>query len=123
MTYEDRVSTSVCDSNPRGIISPNAIQTFGAKVVRIRKRFDGRCVNTIVLISPNRLAKDTAANCEAAEHRLVTKTIAPTVATPMPNRSPSQIRIRTAHMGMVRSRQSVSDGHDDNLHGQCGSKV
>jgi transposase-like protein len=30
---------------------------------------------------------------------------------------------RWTHMGMVRSRQSVSDGHDDNLHGQCGSKV
>ena len=31
--------------------------------------------------------------------------------------------ITRTHMGMVRSRQSVSDGHDDNLHGQCGSKV
>ena len=31
--------------------------------------------------------------------------------------------ITRTHMGMVRLRQSVSDGHDDNLHGQCGSKV
>jgi hypothetical protein len=29
----------------------------------------------------------------------------------------------TTHMGMGRSRQSVSDGHDDNLHGQCGSRI
>jgi hypothetical protein len=56
------------------------------------------------------------------------------VSAPMPDdRSfhvleavPSRLEVGASartHMGMVRSRQSVSDGHDDNLHGQCGSKV
>ena len=45
----------------------------------------------MVFMSPNRLASGTAAKYETAEHRLVTKKIAPMVATPMPNRSLSQI--------------------------------
>ena len=70
---------------PRGGCA--AIQTVGANAVRIRKRFDGRCVNTIVFTSPNRRASGTAAKYETAEHRLVTKKIDPTVEMLIPNRA------------------------------------
>src|SRR5215469_14231988 len=57
MTYELRVGTSICDKALRASSRTIAIVRFGANGTRTRNRFDGKCVNTIVLISPKRRAR------------------------------------------------------------------
>ena len=52
----------------------------------IRKRLAGRCVNTIVLIRPNRFATGTAIRNDTAEQMLAQKKIAAAVDTDKPNR-------------------------------------
>src|SRR5215471_4328036 len=60
ITYEVLVGTSICDSALRASSSAMAVARLGAKGIRINRTFDGRCVNTIVLISPIRAAIGTA---------------------------------------------------------------
>src|SRR5262245_41713897 len=60
ITYEHRVRTSICDNALRASNRPMATPRVGANGTSIRKRFDGRWVKTIVLISPIRRASGTA---------------------------------------------------------------
>ena len=52
---------------------------------RISSTFDGRCVNTIVRISPNRAASGPAASAETAARMLAANRIAPSAAGSAPN--------------------------------------
>src|SRR5438132_6008261 len=81
ITYEARVGTSICDSALRASNRPMAMARSGAKGMRIRNRFDGRCVNTIVLMSPTRLAIGTATRYEIAEHTPLQNRIVAAVVT------------------------------------------
>jgi len=49
--------------------------------MRIRNRFDGRCVNTIVLMRPMRFAIGTATRYEIAEQTPLQNRIAAAVVT------------------------------------------
>src|SRR5215469_1544470 len=60
MTYELLVGTSICDRALRASSRPIAVARFGANGTSISSTFDGRWVNTIVLISPMRSAIGTA---------------------------------------------------------------
>src|SRR5271169_1302360 len=60
ITYEVLVGTSICDRALRASSSAIAVARLGAKGIRINKMFDGRWVNTIVLMSPMRPAIGTA---------------------------------------------------------------
>src|SRR6266404_2272709 len=81
MTYEARVGTSICDSALRASNRATAVARSGAKGMRIRNRFEGRCVNTIVLMSPMRLAIGTATKYEIAEQTPLQNRIAAAVVT------------------------------------------
>ena len=61
MTYEVRVGTSIWESALRTSNSAIASGRFGAKGTSARHRLAGRCVNTIVLMSPIRSAIQAAA--------------------------------------------------------------
>src|SRR6516225_6904279 len=54
ITYEVLVGTSICDSPLRASNSAIVVARLGAKGIRINKTLDGRCVKTIVLMSPMR---------------------------------------------------------------------
>src|ERR1700720_4317549 len=60
MTYDARVGTSICDSALPAINNPTAVIRSGANGMSIRNTLDGKCVKTIVLISPIRSAIGTA---------------------------------------------------------------
>ena len=57
---------------------------------RISSTFDGRCVKTIVLISPKRAASGPAASAETPARMLAPKKIAPSTAGSTPKRSLNQ---------------------------------
>src|SRR5215471_8731620 len=63
-TYDVRVGTSICESALRTRSSATATQRLGAKGISIRQRFDGRCVNTMVLMRPKRFEMRAAAGYE-----------------------------------------------------------
>ena len=67
-----------------------ASSTVGISGTSISSTFDGRCVKTIVLISPIRAAIRAAARAETAASRLAAKKIAPRTSTGRPNRSWNQ---------------------------------
>src|SRR5437870_10559496 len=56
ITYELRVGTSICDNALRASRSAIATGRFGANGTSASSTFDGRWVNTIVLIRPMRSA-------------------------------------------------------------------
>ena len=81
MTYELRVGTSICDNALR--ISSSAITQVksGISGINTRITLEGRCVKTMVLISPKRLAMRTASRYENAVKTPVQKKIAAAVPT------------------------------------------
>ena len=60
MTYEVLVGRSICESALRASSSAIAAAKLGANGIRTSRLFDGRWVNTIVLMSPMRAAIGTA---------------------------------------------------------------
>src|SRR5579872_5986323 len=80
IVYDCRVGTSICEMQKRTSRTATASVTFGIKGTRISSTFDGRCVKTIVLISPNRFARLDAPIAEAAASRLATKNMLPSSA-------------------------------------------
>ena len=81
MTYELRVGTSICESRLR--THRSAITCTGRRQngIATRHRFAGRCVNTIVLTSPMRLAMRTATRYESALSTPVAKKSVPATAS------------------------------------------
>src|SRR5689334_8757147 len=69
ITYDVRVGTSICESNPRANNSAMATGRFGANGSAIKQKFAGKCVKTIVLIKPNRLDSRTAIKNDTAAQR------------------------------------------------------
>src|SRR5262252_4648958 len=70
--------------------SATATERLGAKGTSIRKMFDGRCVKTMVRMSPIRRARGTAAMNDTAAHTLVQNRISAVVATDNANAWKSQ---------------------------------
>src|SRR5438128_12423843 len=68
ITYELRVGTSICDRALRASRSAITDARLDAKGTSNRRMLDGKCVNTIVLTSPIRLAIRVAARYENAEN-------------------------------------------------------
>src|SRR5450755_1539916 len=66
MTYELRVGTSICESALRTRSSKMTQGKLGISGMISRSALAGRCVNTMVLISPNLLAMRTAIRYENA---------------------------------------------------------
>ena len=64
ITYDWRAGTSICEIEERS--SRNAIASAGVGInaATISIAFDGRWLNTIVLIRPNRAASAAEMNCE-----------------------------------------------------------
>src|SRR5882672_11074093 len=60
ITYEARVGTSICDRALRTNSNMIATVRLGENGTRISRTFDGRWVNTMVLIKPMRSAIGTA---------------------------------------------------------------
>src|SRR3954454_17423776 len=60
ITYELRVGTSICDNALRTNRSAIAYPSAGMNGIRIRQTLEGRCVNTMVLSRPIRLAMRAA---------------------------------------------------------------
>src|SRR5262245_27917866 len=79
ITYELRVGTSICESALRKSRSAIANGNVGMKGVSIKKIFEGRWVNTAVLISPIWSAIRAATRAENAESTPVQKKIVPVV--------------------------------------------
>src|SRR5512146_401345 len=77
ITYALRAGTSICESALRASRSARARCRLDANAAAMRQRLAGMCVNTMVLISPNRLATAGAASCEAALNSPVQKKNAP----------------------------------------------
>src|SRR5437773_7671296 len=80
ITYELRVGTSICDRALRASKSAITDARLGANGTSKRRMLDGRCVNTIVLTSPIRLAMRVATRYENAENTPVQKKIVPATA-------------------------------------------
>src|SRR5213080_2096992 len=81
ITYELRVGTSIWDSALRASSSPIATGRSGANGTNASSTFDGRWVNTIVLIRPMRSAIGTAIRYDTAEHMPVQNRIVAAVVT------------------------------------------
>lgn len=75
---------SIDESAKRNIRNNNASGSVGISGTRIRKMFDGRCVNTMVLIKPMRRASRGAASCENALSTPVQKKMVPAVTIESP---------------------------------------
>ena len=69
---------------------PIASEAVGMKGTAISSTFEGRCVKTIVLISPMRFASGTAISAERPESRFVAKKTWPSSSSERPNRSTNQ---------------------------------
>src|SRR5690348_13952722 len=61
ITYELRVGTSICERRLLASSKATAQLNEGMKGIRIKSRFAGRCVNTMVFTKPKRSAIRTAA--------------------------------------------------------------
>src|SRR5690349_4561884 len=61
ITYELRVGTSICERGLLASSKATAQLNEGMKGIRIKSRFAGRCVNTMVFTKPKRSAIRTAA--------------------------------------------------------------
>src|ERR1700741_5393610 len=81
ITYDVRVGTSICDKALRASSKPIAVERFGAKGTSIKKTFDGRCVNTMVLMRPKRCEIGTARRKETAEEMRPQKKVDAAVVT------------------------------------------
>src|SRR5262245_39136509 len=86
LTNALRAGTSICDRALLTSRRPSAIGSDGASAAPIRHRLDGMCVNTIVLMSPMRLASGAARSCEVAARRPVQKKNAPAAVNDIPKR-------------------------------------
>src|ERR1700694_433261 len=75
MTYELRVGTSICDTALRTSSSTITQPKSGISGMSTSSTLEGRCVNTMVLINPNRLAMRTASRYENAVNTPVQKKI------------------------------------------------
>src|SRR5258705_6759652 len=85
ITYELRVGTSICESALLTNRSAITVARSGMNGIATRHRFAGRCVNTIVLTRPMRLAMRTATRYEIDVRMPVQKKIAPAVAGDIAN--------------------------------------
>src|SRR5262245_25626662 len=65
-TYDCLVGTSISTRASRRRNSVTAQRAEGTKEAAIRKRLEGKWVNTMVLINPIRLASQAAPRCESA---------------------------------------------------------
>jgi len=70
----------------RRSITKIARERFGISGTRMSRTLDGRCVNTIVLISPNFEANRDATNAETPAKTFAPKKIPPSVAGFTPKR-------------------------------------
>src|SRR5688500_20219463 len=77
MVYDWRVGTSICESKWRISNIATANSMVGINGTSNSKKFDGRCVNTIVFKSPKRRAIAGAARNESAASKFVPKKIPP----------------------------------------------
>ena len=76
IVYDCRVGTSIWLMLNRISSTATASSSVGMNGTRISSTFDGRCVNTIVRISPNRAASGPAASAETAARMLAANRIA-----------------------------------------------
>src|SRR6185295_6009128 len=77
MTYDWRVGTSIWLRLKRRSRTAIASPRFGMSGTRIRSRFDGRWVKTIVFTSPKRAANRDAESDDTAASRFAAKKIPP----------------------------------------------
>ena len=84
MTKAPRAGTSICESRLRASRQASVSCWLEANAAAIRKRLDGICVKTIVLIKPMRRASSGATSWEMAPSSPVQKKNAPAAARLMP---------------------------------------
>src|SRR5258705_2890937 len=84
ITYDWRVGTSIWLRLKRRSRTAIASARFGMSGTRISRMFDGRWVQTIVLISPNRAANRDADREETAASRFAPKKMPPRSAGSTP---------------------------------------
>src|SRR4051812_48445431 len=80
ITYDWRAGTSIEDTHMRRRTQPTASGAVGMKAARIRSALEGRCVYTIVLMSPILAARRADASCDAAVRSPAAKKMAPAVS-------------------------------------------
>src|SRR5438270_9936105 len=80
IVYDCRVGTSIWLILNRRKSTRTAEESVGISGTRIRRIFDGRWVNTIVLMRPNREASQDAQNALRPARILAPKKISPSVA-------------------------------------------
>src|SRR6266850_1159938 len=85
IVYDCRVGTSICEIANRASSTAMADHELGITGTSISKIFDGKCVNTIVLISPNRFASRAATSPEKPPKKFVKKKIVPSCDSDNPN--------------------------------------
>ena len=73
--YDCRVGTSISEMLNRASSTAIANGRVGIKDTKIRRTFDGMWVKTIVLISPNRLARLPAASADMPARMFAAKNI------------------------------------------------
>ena len=80
IVYDWRVGTSIWLMLNRISSRSVASASVGMNGTRISSTFDGRCVNTIVRMSPKRAASGPAASAENAARMLAANRMPPTIA-------------------------------------------
>src|SRR5580704_15252253 len=90
ITYDCRAGTSICEVDDRSSRNPIASAGVGIRAASISIRFDGRWLNTIVLIRPKRDASAAETNCENDPSNPAAKKNAPAVCTERLKRRNSQ---------------------------------
>ncbi len=98
ITYDWRVGTSIWLRLYRSSRTRIASGSVGMIGTRISSTFDGRWVNTIVLMRPNRAAIRAADKDDTAASRFAPKKIAPRTAGSTPNWTWNQYAIRLCGM-------------------------
>ena len=81
-----RVGTSIWLMLNRTSSTTTASVNVGMNGTSISSTFDGRCVNTIVLTSPNRAASGPAASADRPARMLAPNSMPPSTAGSTPNR-------------------------------------
>src|SRR5437762_2610944 len=85
IVYDCRVGTSICEIANRASSTAIADHELGISGTSISRIFDGKCVNTIVLISPNQFDSRAATSPENPAKKFVKKKIDPSCDSDNPN--------------------------------------
>ena len=89
-TYDCRVGTSISTSDSRSRNNTTAHRADGMNAAAIKNTLEGRCVKTMVLISPIRRASHAAPRCDSAFNTCTVKNNSASWLSAMPNRLKNQ---------------------------------